>query len=218
MSTDIETLLEELKAGKSSRTCASLDKLNALLEARFKAGEKDYCIATIGRVSRDQGGVSTTTIRNTTGKYYRRLIEAWATQANTTLKKPPVVHSRQREIPSDNKLLDKLDDPVLRTLFGQIIAERNKYRKENHVLKQQVEVVVDMRPQKTKGTTEVLPALNGVLLPVEIDALKSAISEKFFERQDWSVNPKTGAVKDEFGRTLFQVGFVKAVEKVLEQI
>ena len=65
---------------------------------------------------------------------------------------------------------------------------------------------------------EVLPALNGVLLPVEIDALKAAVSEKFFEREGWSMNPKTGAVKDEFGRTLFQVGFVKAVEKVLEQI
>lgn len=63
-----------------------------------------------------------------------------------------------------------------------------------------------------------LPALEGVLLPVEIDALKSAISEKFIERQDWSVNPKTGMIKDEFGRTLFQMGFVKAVEKVLEQV
>ena len=158
MSIEIETLLEELKAGKSSRTCASLDKLNALLAARFKAGEKDCCIATIGRASRDQGGVSTTTIRNTTGACYRRLIEAWATQANTTLKKPPVVHSRQREIPSDNKLLDKLDDPVLRTLFGQIIAERNKYRKENHILKQQANLTVDMRPVKAQGRTYALTA------------------------------------------------------------
>lgn len=218
MSTDIETLLEDLKADKSSRTCVSLDKLNALLEARFKAGEKDYCIATIGRASKGQGGVSTTTIRNTTGKCYRKLIEAWATKANVTMKKQAVVHSRQREIPSDNKLLEKLDDPVLRTLFGQIIAERNKYRKENHILKQQAEVIVDMRPQKTRGITEVLPALEGILLPIEIDALRAAISEKFFERQGWLVNPKTGAVKDEFGRTLFQVGYVKAVEKVLQQI
>ena len=133
------------------------------------------------------------------------------------MKKPPVQHSRQREIPSDNKLLDKLEDPVLRTLFGQIIAERNKLKSENHILKEQAEVVVDLRPKRAMGTTEVLPALSGVLLPSEIDALKAAISDQLFERQGWSAT-KSGAVKDSFGRSLFQVGFVKAIEKVLKQI
>lgn len=217
MNIDPEALLNDLKEGRHSRTQQSLEKLNALLKERFESGEKDFCIATIGRASSNQGGISTNSIRNKPGECYRRLIEAWAAKASTTMKKPPVPQSRQREIPSDNKLLDKLDDPVLRTLFGQIIGERNKYRKENHILKQQAEVIVDMRPQKAKGATEVLPALEGVLLPTEIDALKAAISNTFFERQGWSAT-ESGAVKDSFGRSLFQVGFVKAIEKVLKQI
>lgn len=133
------------------------------------------------------------------------------------MKKPSVPHSRQREIPSDNKLLDKLDDPVLRALFGQIIAERNKLKSENHILKQNAEVVVDLRPKRATGTTEVLPALSGVLLPTEVDALKAAISSTLFERQGWSAT-KSGAVKDSLGRSLFQVGFIKAIEKILKQI
>ena len=52
MQVDINTILEDLKSGKASRTQDSLDKLNALLEARFNAGEKDYSIAAIGRVSK----------------------------------------------------------------------------------------------------------------------------------------------------------------------
>ena len=106
----------------------------------------------------------------------------------------------------------------MRALIGQIIAERNKYRNENQILKQHAKTVVDMRPQKSKGVTEVLPALDGILLPMEIEALEAAISEKFLKSQGWSANPKTGLVKDEFGHTLFQVGFVKAIEKVLAQI
>ena len=37
MQVDINTILEDLKSGKASRTQDSLDKLNALLEARFNA-------------------------------------------------------------------------------------------------------------------------------------------------------------------------------------
>ena len=71
-----EVLLNDLKEGRHTRTQQSLEKLNSLLKERFESGEKDFCIATIGRVSSGQGGVSTNSIRNKPGECYRRLIEA----------------------------------------------------------------------------------------------------------------------------------------------
>jgi hypothetical protein len=52
------------------------------------------------------------------------LIDAWATKANTNMKKPPVPHSRKNEIPTDTEVLLRLNDPVMRAVVGQIIAER----------------------------------------------------------------------------------------------
>ncbi|NQY36852.1 MAG: hypothetical protein HRT37_18185 [Alteromonadaceae bacterium] len=219
-----ELLLEELKAGKNQRAKTSLDRLNTLLKTHFEANEKDFCIATIGRLSKEQNGISTISIRNKSGMHYRRLIEAWAVKADTNMKKPHALHSRKREVPSDNQLLERLDDPALRVIFGQIIAERNQLQRENRVLKSNIEVVVDIRPTsmvnaqaQTHNYFEVLPALAGLFLPSEIDALKAATSDVFIARQGWKVKEDTGAVLDINNRPLFKAGFVTAIKKILRQ-
>lgn len=223
MQVDINTILDDLKSGKSSRTQDSLDKLNALLEVRFNAGEKDYSIATIGRVSKAEGGVGTVSIRNKTGEHFRLLVDAWATKANTTMKKPPVPHSRKLDTPSDMDLLRRLDDPAMRAVFGQIIAEKNKLKAENRILKQNAEVVVDMRPnpmihaEQVNQEVEVLPSLDGVLLQADIEALEDAINEDKMAQRGWTAS-KYGAVKDENGQPLFKNGFVLAIQKVLAQV
>lgn len=223
MSIDINVILEDLKSDKSQRTKDSLDQLNTLLKARFNAGEKDYSIATIGRVSKVDGGVGTVSIRNKTGEHFRLLIDAWATKANTTMKKPPVPQSRLHDIPSDTDLLKRLDDPALRAVFGQIIAEKNKLKAENHILKQNAEVVVDMRPnrvihaEQVHQDVEVSTALSGLLLPSDIEALEDAINENKMAQRGWVVS-KYGAVKDEYERPLFKNGFVLAIQKVLAQV
>jgi hypothetical protein len=223
MQVDINTILEDLKSGKASRTQDSLDKLNALLEARFKAGEKDYSIAAIGRVSKAEGGVGAVSIRNKTGEHFRLLIDAWATKANTTMKKPPVPQSRKLDTPSDMDLLKRLDDPAMRAVFGQIIAEKNKLKAENRILKQNAEVVVDMRPnrvihaEQVHQEVEVLPSLDGVLLQADIEALEDSINTDKMKQRGWTLS-KYGAVKDEHGRPLFKNGFVLAIQKILDQV
>ena len=109
MQIDINTILEDLKRDKSERTQISLDKLNALLEKRFNTENKDFSIATIGRASKAEGGVGEVSIRNKSGEHFRLLIDAWATKAKTTMKKPPLAHSRKNETPSDMELLKRLD-------------------------------------------------------------------------------------------------------------
>lgn len=223
MNVDVNTILEDLKSDKSQRTRDSLDKLNALLEAHFNAGKKDYSIATIGRISEADGGVGTVSIRNKTGKHFRLLIDAWATKANTTMKKPLAPQSKQRGIPRDMDLLQRLDDPALRAVFGLIIAERNKLKRENHILKNNAEINIDIRPNQVIHAEQVhqgvavLPALNGLLLPSEIEALEDAINEQKIIQRGWTVS-KYGAVKDEHERPLFKNGFVIAIKKVLDQV
>lgn len=223
MSVDINLILENLKFGKSQRTQDSLNKLNTLLETRFNAKEKDYSIATIGRVSKADGGIGEVSIRNKTGGHFRLLIDAWATKADTNMKKPPIPHSRKNEIPTDTELLLRLNDPVMRAVVGQIIAERKKLKAENHILKQNTEVIVDMRPNQNIGAEQahqgiqVLSTLDSLLLPSDIEALKDAIDENKMAQLGWTVS-KYGAVKDENERPLFKTGFVLAIKKILDQL
>ena len=69
MKIDTNMLLEGLKENKSQRTRNSLDKLNSLLESRFKRGLKDYSIASIGRASQETSGIGTVSIRNKSGEH-----------------------------------------------------------------------------------------------------------------------------------------------------
>ena len=151
------------------------------------------------------------------------MIEAWANNAQEMMKKPPVKHSRKNEIPTDMELLQQLNDPVMRVIFGQIIAERNKLKKENRIIKQNTEIIIDMRPKQISQNktfeqgVEVLPALEGILLKSEIEALKDAINESSMKHRGWSVS-KLGSVKDENDRPLFKTGFVIAIQKILTEI
>ena len=220
---DISLILQGLKAGKAQRTQESLDKLNTLLESRFKEGLVDYSIATIGRISKAENGVGTVSIRNKSGEHFRLLIDAWATKAKTTMKKPPLPQSRKNDTPTDMELLKRLDDSAMRAVFGQIIAEKNKLKAENRILKQTTQLTIDMRPNSIKGTyqsndkVEILPALHNVLLNADIEALKDAIDEVKIQQRGWTVT-KYGAVKDENDRPLFKNGFVLAIQKVLSQV
>jgi hypothetical protein len=65
-------------------------------------------------------------------------------------------------------------------LFGQIIAERNRYRKEVNLLKQHANITIDKRPVRqfdasAEPSVEVLPSLSGILTESEKNALAYAI-------------------------------------------
>lgn len=220
MQTDIKIILNGLKRDKSSRTQRSLDKLNALLEKRFSENEKDFSIMTIAKASKASGGIGEVSIRNASGIHFQILIDAWATKAQTTIKKPPVPQSKKNEIPSDVDLLKNLKDPALRAAFGQIIAEKKTLMAENRILKQNAEVVIDMRPTPivhSKSEIEILPALKSILVPSEIEALKDAIAMDKIVSRRWTVS-KLGAVKDENDHLIFKTGFILAIQKILAEI
>lgn len=222
MEIDIDVILDGLKEGKTTKTQQSLDKLNETLRNHYERGIRDFSITSIGRVSAENGGVGYESIRATANKHYRDLIAAWAAKAKTTTKKPLSTQSRSRQVPQDNQLLERIPDPALRVLFGQIIAERNRYRTQLNILKSQAEVVIDKRPvmqldASTTPSVEFLPSLRGLISDNELKALRFAASSECIERQKWLVT-QAGQVKDELGEEVFPRGFMTGLRKLVEEV
>lgn len=217
---DAQSIFEDLKGQASTRQAKSLTALNEVLKAQYAAGERNFSIAEIARLSVGRGGPSAQTIRNKTGLVFRQLIDAWAAQAGASMKAPVNPLAKANRVPKDNELLVRIADPALRALFGQIIAERNRYRNELNILKAHSELIVDKRPVQQfeqtseNGAVQLLPALN--LNDMEIDALKAAVSDEFFQQREWTVN-SAGQVKDENRREIYKHGYVNAIKKVLKE-
>lgn len=203
-------ILEELCSTATTRTEVALRTLNQVLDKQSQIIPLDFSIATVGRLSGEQGGPSTQTIRNRTGKHFQQLIEAWAAYAGTTTKKPLSVRQKQLLNSNDQHVLDSIDDPVIRAVVGSLIAERNKYRDQLNVLKANADIVID----RTRSSSSNISLGRLELTPMEIEALKAAISDEFMNRQHWIVTP-TGQVKDEEGKEMYKRGYVNVLNKIL---
>lgn len=215
MTINIDILLEELKSGKTVRSQKNIEKLNHILISYVESGQKDFSITTIGRISAIEGGPGYEAIRATRNNHYRRLIEAWAYNCNTTLKKPLSAGSKSTFIPTDNKLLELIQDPALRALFGQIIAERNKYRKEINLLKQHTNIIIDKRADT--HTENNISSFSNILNEFECSALKYALSDECMQNNDWQTT-QAGQVKHlEYNKEIFPRGFITGLRKLLEK-
>lgn len=223
MDINIDIILTDLKDDKVPRTQKNLDKLNDILKAYIESGQRDFSIAQMGRVSAAGGGPGYEALRATKNKHYRTLIEAWAAKCKTTTKKPLSPTSRSKSVPQDNKLLERITDPAVRALFGQIIAERNRYRKEVNLLKQHANITIDKRPVRqfdasAEPSVEVLPSLSGILTESEKKALAYAISDECMEKHNWQTT-QAGQVKDmEYNIEIFPRGFATGLRKLLGEV
>ena len=78
----------------------------------------------------------------------------WAAYAGTTRKKPLSVRQKQLLNNNDTHILDSIDDPVIRAVVGSLIAERNKYSDQLHVLKASTELMIDQRDVSNAATKQ----------------------------------------------------------------
>ncbi|ATC57980.1 gamma-mobile-trio protein GmtX [Vibrio anguillarum] len=203
-------VLEELCSRATARTTAALQTLHLVLEQQSQSTSLDFSIATVGKLSQEQGGPSTQTIRNRTGKHFQQLIDAWAAYSGTTRKKPLSVRQKQLLNNNDQHILESIDDPVIRAVVGSLIAERNKYRDQLNVLKANTDIVID---RTVKSQPKVTTSMNQ-LTPIELEALRAAVSDEFMDDQRWVVMP-TGQVKDENGIEVYKRGYVNGVLKLI---
>jgi hypothetical protein len=220
MNIDVDAVLESLKEGKTAKTKASLDKLSQALKRYYESGTRDFSVTTIGRVSEENGGVGYQSIRATANKHYRDLIEAWAVKARTTTKKPPV--GPPKKTGQDYQLLERIDDTAVRALFGQIIRERDRFRSEVNMLKNQTKIIIDKRPTvftepQSEANVELLPSLKGICSDNEIKSLQTVCTEEWLEKLGFQANA-LGQVKDEYGMEILPRGFLTGLKKILGEV
>jgi hypothetical protein len=204
-------LLDSLKAKSNARKQRSLDVIYKVCQEQANAGSRDFSIATIGRLSANLRGPSPQTIRNKGGIDFRELITTWAKHADGATKKPPKLQES-----GIYSILEKIDDPAVRSIVGTILAKNTKLQGEVNLLKRQAEIVIDRRTvplAPVPNNTAPQAILPNHLTSTEKSALQHAISGELMEQEGWTIEP-SGRIVNSLGRTMFKAGFATAIKKL----
>ncbi|WP_454742045.1 gamma-mobile-trio protein GmtX [Cupriavidus necator] len=213
--TDIhpDAVLESLLAkGARSNRRANLAKLHELCRQQHETGSRDFSLSVIGRLAEAEGIMKGRVLYNAPSSDYRALIEAWAAYAGPPAPKPP-------KTLASHEYLMRIEDPAIRSIMQAIIAERDKLKAQLNVLKANAQVTVDRRPL---GATVAAPSSKSVAVlamaaqftPSERQALRKAVSADYLEERGLREGSH-GEIVSERGRIVFEVGFARAIRKVL---
>lgn len=214
--TDIhpDAVLESLlaKGGRSNRR-AGLARMQEICRMRHESGSREFSLPSIGRLAEAEGVMKGRVLYNKQSADYRSLIEAWAAYAGPPLPKPP------KQLAS-HEYLTRIEDPAIRSIMQAIIAERDKLKAQLNVLKANTMVTVDRRPlganisaaQEMQQVTLLTPSVQ--LTPSEREALQNAVSADYLENQGLREGSH-GEIVNERGRTVFEVGFARAIRKLI---
>ena len=205
-----DDLLDQLKTTATPRKQKTLDLIHEVCREQYERGSKDFSVATIARIAADRGGPSKGAIHNATGDDYKGLIKAWAEHTGGVTRKV-----RQVSQNPYTALIDKIENPALRSMMNGILAENRQMRREITLLKAEGNRLIDMRPQSTEPRVPVqIPPASHGLYPTEIEALRHAVSDRLLEDEGWTTDSE-GRVVTETGRALYKPGYVSAIRKIL---
>lgn len=208
-----DAVLEALLAkGPRSQRRDNLVKMHELCRKQHSGGSRDFSLAAIGPLCEADGIIKGRALYNAASADYKALIEAWAAYAGPPGPKP------QKTLAS-NEYLMRIEDPAIRSIMQAVIVERDKLKAQINLLKSQTHVTVDRRPlganvvSNPTGPVAVL-TMAAQLTPSERDALQKAIAPQFLDNQGWREGSHGELINDK-GRVIFEVGFAKAIRKVL---
>lgn len=200
------------KGGRSNRR-ANLMKMHELCRQQYEASFRDFSLSAIGRLAEAGDIIKGRALYNAQSADYRVLIEAWATYAGPPIPKPA-------KMLASHEYLMRIADPAIRSIMQSIIAERDKLKSQLNILKANTQVTVDRRPLGATIATApgmepvAVLALAAQLTPSEHEALLKAISPEYLEKCGLREGSH-GEIVNERGRILFDVGFTRAIRKVL---
>lgn len=205
-----DDLLDQLKKTATPRKQKTLDLIYEVCREQYERGSKDFSVATIARIAEDRGGPSKGAIHNKTGDDYKGLIKAWAEHTGGVTRKV-----RQVSANPYTALIDKIENPALRSMMAGILAENRQMRREITLLKAEGNRVIDMRPQSTepREAVHILPASTD-LFPSEIEALRHAVSDQVLKDEGWTTDTE-GRVINEVGRVVYRPGYISAIRKII---
>lgn len=205
-----------LAAGGRPQKIRNLKTIHEVCRRQHERGSRDFSLKSIGRLTEEQGGITWRAIYQTND--YRKLIETWAAYAGPAeptqraLKKPPLAQS----------FLARIEDPAVRSIMEGVIIERDKLRGENNLLRVLPRGVIDRRPlgATIASTADSEPiavlSVGARLNDSERSALKKAIDTEFLADNDWTEGSH-GEILNKHGRTIYEVGYVSAIRKILDE-
>jgi hypothetical protein len=209
-----DAVLESLlaKGGRSNRR-SNLAKMHELCRKQHEVGSRDFSLPVIGRLAEAEGILKGRALYNAQSADYKALIEAWAAYAGPPAPKPP-------KTLASHEYLMRIEEPAIRSIMQAIIAERDKLKAQLNVLKANTQVTVDRRPLGATIVTTpgehplAVLSLSAQLTPTEREALQKAVSPNYLEERGMREGSH-GEIVNERGRTMFEVGFARAIRKVL---
>ncbi|KAE8753502.1 alpha/beta hydrolase [Paraburkholderia madseniana] len=214
--TDIhpDAVLESLlaKGGRSNRR-TNLAKMHDLCRRQHETGSRDFSLPAVGRLAEAEGIMKGRALYNAQSTDYKALIEAWAAYVGPPEPKPP-------KTLASHEYLMRIEDPAIRSIMQAIIAERDKLKAQLNVLKANTQVTVDRRPLGATITAApgappvTVLAMAAQLTPSEREALWKAVSADYLEQRGLREGSH-GEIVNARGRTVFEVGFARAIRKVL---
>ncbi|MDD2750638.1 MAG: gamma-mobile-trio protein GmtX [Acidithiobacillus sp.] len=208
-----EVLQSLLAKGGRSQKQGNLKKLHEICRKQHEVGAQDFTISSIGRLCEVQGILKGRVLYNAPSADYRALIAAWSVYAGPPIPKAP-------KLLASHEYLMRIEDPAIRSILQAIIAERDTLRAQINTLKAHTQVSVDRRPLgagEALDTSVKPPAMLTMatkLTSSERDALHKAISAPFLEDQGWHEGSH-GEILNDRGRTIFEIGYAKAIRKIL---
>lgn len=211
-------LFEALTVNTRPQKRRNLEIIQEVCAELHRLGSKEFSLATVGRMSEARGGMSRRALYNSTSGDFKTLIRAWANFGTAGGKQ--TIEPKHRETAlTDGALLQRIDDPALRALLGNIIAQRDQLRGEVKLLRAHANVVVDRRvlPGHINVTPQgqVIQVMSSAgLSDSEKQALSQAISAEFLAQEGWSEGTN-GEILNARGRKLFDIGFPNAIRKAL---
>ena len=210
---NIEELLESLIRSSSKKVSTSLRIINKVCEEQKARGSLDFTIATIGKLSKINGGPSTQSIRNKTGEKYRALIQAWKKSAET--KRKP----KSLELSEPHDWTDRISEVELRWLAKDMMRDLKKLRGEISILKGNLSMSIDLRENQLEidsnqiKSSPDLPEIN--ITPLERKALIHSISPENIKSRGWKRDSR-GQIVDQESRQIYKPGYAIAIEKIIE--
>lgn len=209
-----DAVLESLlaKGGRSNRR-SNLAKMHELCRKQHEVGSRVFSLPVIGRLAEVEGILKGRALYNAQSADYKALIEAWAAYAGPPAPKPP-------KTLASNDYLMRIEEPAIRSIMQAIIAERDKLKAQLNVLKANTHVTVDRRPlgatimaRPSEHPLAVL-TMSAQLTPIELEALQKAVSSNYLEERGLREGSH-GEIVNERGRIMFEVGFARAIRKIL---
>lgn len=203
-------------AGGHATKLKNLKLVHEACRRQNERNSRDFSFKTIGKFTEEQGGLSWRSIYNTND--YKKLIEVWQAYAG-----PADPHPRMhKQPPVAQAFLANIEDPAIRSIMEGVIIERDKLRGENNLLRSLPRGVIDKRPLGATiaftddSQSHAVLHIGARLTESERSALRKAIDADFLADNDWKEGSH-GEILNGRKRTIFEVGYVTAIRKVLSE-